>query len=614
MKVVVFWMTFLCPFFLKAQSDTVLMRPIEIMGFGLVPYATGDVVRVIHTVDPLKTLDAALFSQAGIYMKNYGHQQLSTISFRGTSAVHTNVLWHGIPVNAPTLGSTDFSQWHAWLIDDVAIQPGNQGALYGSGSIGGTVFIDHFNKIRTNTAAIGLGLGSFGYNFQGGSAEYKKDQLQGTTHIYREAINNDFTYPLKGTDLIQTQQNAAALSYGFRQELQHFWNNQRLSVDLLLFYQHRESQPVISQNYAQDFIKTHNIKSVLEHFIDVNKGSISTTLGWINDQMIYNQNPAIRSQQITLTQRYEYDIGHHFHLNSGFLISLLAAKGSNLENINPQKQLDFFMIATYRINDGWSSTLGLRESFMIDAGSKLLPSLGAERKWIFPKGSLVSHAKIAKGFRYPTLNDRFWLPGGNPSLKPEQSASTEIGFKLRYRKLSTQVNVYQTWAQDWILWLPQSGNIWRPENIQKVAISGIEYVLGYQYSLNEMELESQVVLNYQRSINKSAYPSQAAYGNQLPYVPYFTAIWSNKFHIKKLSIALDQSYTSRRYTTLDQSDTYSVDPYFLLDIAIDYPLILGSVTTQISIKANNIFNSYYENIQNRAMPGINFQLQIITKL
>ena len=79
----------------------------------------------------------------------------------------------------------------------------------------------------------------------------------------------------------------------------------------------------------------------------------------MNDQMIYNQNPAIRSQQITLTQRYEYDIGDHFHLNSGFLINLLTAKGSNLENINPQKQLDFFVIVTYRINDRWSSTWGL---------------------------------------------------------------------------------------------------------------------------------------------------------------------------------------------------------------------------------------------------------------
>ena len=614
MKVVVFWIIFLSPFILKAQLDTVLMRPIEIMGFGLQSYATGDVLRVIHTENRMMTLDASLFSQAGIYMKNYGHQQLATISFRGTSAAHTNVLWHGIPVNAPTLGSTDFSQWNAWLIDDVAIQSGNQGALYGSGSIGGTVFIDHFNKSRVNSASIGFGLGSFGYNFQGGNAQYKNDHFQGATNIYREAIENDFSYPLKGTDLIQTQQNAAALSYGFRQELQHFWKNQRLSMDLLLFYQHRESQPVISQNYAQDFIKTHNIKSVVEHFIDSNKGSISTTIGLISDQMVYNQNPAISFQQMTLTQRYEYDIGHHFHLNSGFLINFFTAKGSNLDNINHQKQFDLFLIAKYKINTRWSSTLGLRESFMIDTGSKLLPSIGVERKRILSKGSLVSHAKIAYGFRYPTLNDRFWLPGGNLALKPEQSVSTDIGFQVRYRKFNMQINFYQTWAQDWILWLPQTGNIWSPENIQKVAISGLEYVTGYQYSLNENVLESQAVFNFQSSVNKSAYPSQSAYGNQLPYVPYFTAVWSNKLHIKMWSISLDQSYTSRRYTTLDQSDNYAAEPFFLLDAAIDYQLKLGKITTQISLKAKNIFHNYYENIQNRAMPGINFQLQLITKL
>ena len=121
--------------------------------------------------------------------------------------------------------------------------------------------------------------------------------------------------------------------------------------------------------------------------------------------------------------------------------------------------------------------MGLRESFLVDSGSKLLPSLGAERKWKFSKGSMVSYAKIACGFRYPTLNDRFWLPGGNISLKPEQSVSADLGFKVLYRKINMQINFYQTMAQDWILWLPQTGNIWSPENIQKVAISGIEYIL-----------------------------------------------------------------------------------------------------------------------------------------
>ena len=88
-----------------------------------------------------------------------------------------------------------------------------------------------------------------------------------------------------------------------------------------------------------------------------------------------------------------------------------------------------------------------------------------------------------------------------------------------------------------------------PENIQKVAISGIEYVTGYKYSMNKNVLESQAVFNIQSSVNKSAYPSKSAYGNQLPYVPYFTAVWSNKLHIKMWSISLDQSYTCLLYTS-----------------------------------------------------------------
>ena len=41
--------------------------------------------------------------------KSYGPGQLATVSFRGTSANHTAVLWNGIDINQPNLGQTDFS-------------------------------------------------------------------------------------------------------------------------------------------------------------------------------------------------------------------------------------------------------------------------------------------------------------------------------------------------------------------------------------------------------------------------------------------------------------------------------------------------------------------------
>ena len=43
---------------------------------------------------------------------------------------------------------------------------------------------------------------------------------------------------------------------------------------------------------------------------------------------------------MTLTQRYEYEIGNQLQINSGFLVNLLTAQGPNLENINSQNLLE----------------------------------------------------------------------------------------------------------------------------------------------------------------------------------------------------------------------------------------------------------------------------------
>ena len=55
---------------------------------------------------------------SSLFVKNYGRATLSTVSFRGTSSSHTQVLWNGIAINSPMLGMTDFSQIPSYLIDE----------------------------------------------------------------------------------------------------------------------------------------------------------------------------------------------------------------------------------------------------------------------------------------------------------------------------------------------------------------------------------------------------------------------------------------------------------------------------------------------------------------
>lgn len=608
-----FLYTLLCWLSLRGQVDTVRLDPMEFEGFAFVPYATGQVVRTLSENGVLETLDQRLSSE-GLYLKTYGNAQLATISFRGTSAAHTNVLWHGIPVNSPTLGLTDFSQWHSWLIDQVAVQAGNEGALYGTGSIGGTVFIDHFNTKRANEVMLGLEFGSFGYNFQGVQAGFKKNDFQGTTKFYRSAIANNFTYPLKGTDVMQTQQNAAVLNYGFRQEVQRFWQNQRLSVDGLFFYQHRESQPSTTQNSGADFIITENYKLAFEHLINLNQASFTTTLGFMADQMTYNVMPPIATQQLSLTSRYDRSFSKSLHWIAGFLYNTSKAEGPNFQIDGAQRQLDFFSIFNYKINKVWSSTIGFRESNVVGKGLQWLPSLGIKSQWTLAERSWGFFGKLAKGFRYPTLNDRFWSPGGNNLLLPEKSISTDFGVQLSQGVVGSSLTMYQTWSEDWILWMPQAQSIWQPQNIQKVTISGIEYSLSSQLEITQLLIKSEWLLSVQKSKNVSPYPSQLQLGNQLPYVPYLSSIWANTFSFRRYTLTVDQSYTGRRFTTLDNDNKYSVASFYLLDISMASSLDFQKIAFDLSFKVGNVLNDYYENIKNRAMPGVNFQFQITTKL
>lgn len=73
--------------------------------------------------------------------KNYGPGQLATVSFRGTSANHTAVLWNGININQPNLGQTDFSTLPIAGFDRLAVQYGSSASVVGSDAVGGSVLL-----------------------------------------------------------------------------------------------------------------------------------------------------------------------------------------------------------------------------------------------------------------------------------------------------------------------------------------------------------------------------------------------------------------------------------------------------------------------------------------
>ena len=86
----------------------------------------------------LSMADVLTFNSS-IFVKNYGRATLSTVSFRGTSASHTQVTWNGMRINSPMLGMTDFSTIPSYFIDDASLLHGTSSVNMVGGGLGGLV-------------------------------------------------------------------------------------------------------------------------------------------------------------------------------------------------------------------------------------------------------------------------------------------------------------------------------------------------------------------------------------------------------------------------------------------------------------------------------------------
>ena len=119
------------------------------------------------------------------------------------------------------------------------------------------------------------------------------------------------------------------------------------------------------------------------------------------------------------------------------------------------------------------------------------------------KHQLLLKNRLGRGYRIPTLNDRYWDPGGNPYLQPEESWSAEGGLDwvIRNNDKTAVVNVtyHHQEVNDWIQWTPV-GSIWTSQNVQQVTIDGIEVSADFEWIRNGHQFNWSMNYSYTQSI------------------------------------------------------------------------------------------------------------------
>ncbi len=130
-----------------------------------------------------------------VYIKEYGRGMAAFISVRGTSSSHTVISWNGQNFSVPTLGQTDFSHVPLYFFDAMEIHIGGNSALYGNGSIGGSIQLN--TKPKWNKGLHGdiiLSAGSFNTFFKGATLRYSGDKFESRTSILQSTAKNNYSF------------------------------------------------------------------------------------------------------------------------------------------------------------------------------------------------------------------------------------------------------------------------------------------------------------------------------------------------------------------------------------------------------------------------------------
>ena len=610
----------------------------------------------------LSVADILTFNSS-IFVKNYGRATLSTVSFRGTSASHTQVSWNGMKINSPMLGMTDFSMIPSYFIDDATLLHGTSSVNETGGGLGGSI------QLSTKPAkedGFGLqyiqGIGSFKTFDEFLRLTYGNEHWQTSTRVVYSSSPNDFKYRNhdKKENIydenmniigqyypIERNRSGAFKDFHFLQEAYYDTKKgDRFGFNAWYINSNREL-PMLTVDYgdATDFEnrqRENTFRSVMSWDHIRENWKMGAKAGYIHTKMNYDYKRDLgngvmahmiqsRSNINTFYGQMEgeYYIGDkwlftanvaaHQHFVESRDKSIIQQDG-NQATVGYRKariEMTNSISAKWRPTERLGMSVVIREEMFGDEWTPIIPAFFIDGV-ISKKGDVVAKASVSRNFRYPTLNDLYFMPGGNPDLKKESGWTYDAGFSFALGRegvysLSGSANWFESFINDWIIWLPTTKGFFSPDNIKDVHAYGIETKGDLEVILSkDWKLSLNGTLSWTPSINEGEprSPADQSVGKQLPYVPEYSSTVTGRLSWKSWSFLYKWCYYSERFTmsSNDITLTGKLPEYFMSNIALEKTISCKWADFSIKGAVNNLVNEEYLSVLSRPMPGINFEI------
>lgn len=554
------------------------------------------------------SLAAILNVQSSAYIKQYGAGMLSAISIRGTGAGHTVVRWNGLQVGYPFLGQSDLSLLPLDFTNEISLVHGSASARYGTGAIGGIINLKSLKPAKGFSTTLNQSIGSFGAT--NSTIMVSTSGTKGYTKVggFYNQSENDFPYKSISGKELGTQENASYTMKGVQIESALFINSKNtLTLNLQSVNADRNLQPSLGSSAANNQ-KDNNLWGSIVYNHKLTFGALKAQYGYLYDQIDYNGSTT-DSKQHKGELIFENDFGARLSTEIGVNSTWVEVHTPFYEDsLATEHRSNIYASLLWHLSNRLDASFNFRQAFVTGYSIPFTPSVGLDYRAL-KKNSWILNVKgqLAKGYKVPTLNDRYWVPGGNLNLEPEESVNAEVGLYLKNSSTLpfwVSVTSYKLWVNNWILWLP-SGAIWSPENKRKVEGFGIELETGIENNIGQAVLKGWLNYAYTKSMNQEAQDQyDRSVGKQLPYVPFHNGNITAQLNVKNWNFQLNGAATGKRFITSDNET--EVPGYALLNIRAGYSFSFEQWNLQTYLNANNVTNTNYQSIINKAMPGINF--------
>ncbi|MGI4865911.1 MAG: TonB-dependent receptor [Janthinobacterium lividum] len=574
------------------------------------------------------TVADALGARSELYIKNYGPGQLATISLRGTAAQHTAVLWNGLNIALPTLGQNDLALLPISGNTQLAVQPGPAAALYGSGAVGGAILLRTEPDWRPGLrGTVQADAGSFG--LRGGSL----DAHTATTTLalrvaasYREAKNDYPYYVQEPAGLVRYRLQNAALRHQWSFSPDLAWRvgaAGEVTAAVWLTDADREIQSGtgVAGSNAREIDQSRRL--VLGYRRATTGGGQWQVRGaWFEDIINYSDQGAISNSRVRTTQtqaEYTAALGRRASLRLGLEAQHFAAvvDGYGAEPITENRAAAFALLR-YDVRPALRLSANLRQAALPAGLAPLTPTLGVEWDIYQPfatdsltqadRPGLTLKASASRTYRAPTLNERYWRPGGNPDLLAESGGGYEVGLRHRlglpaHLVLETELTAFHQLVDNWVQWLPLGLNgAYSPRNLRQVRSQGLEASTALRLRQGGYRASARVAYSFtQTQKTQGVAVDTDPVGLQLAYVPLHRASLGTDHAWRKWLASATYTFTSYVYT--DASADSFLPSGGVLGGTVGRTVALpGSTSLTLLLQGTNLLDRRYESYPARPAP------------